>query len=125
MVKTIGGHHWIAKRVKDEEYVIMPNQFGLDNFDFEDAFNEGKENLCSKDLLEFIKDNNLDLEESKEFNPRVAFGSHSDADHVYNTPRGWYMARYFNPKTYKWEGDNADFTPESDDIPWSLVPEKR
>lgn len=65
----------------------MPNQFGLDNFDFEDAFNEGKENLCSKDLLEFIKDNNLDLEESKEFNPRVAFGSHSDADHVYNTPR--------------------------------------
>ena len=124
-LETIGGHHWIAKRVKDEEYVIMPNQFGLDNFDFEDAFNEGKENLCSKDLLEFIKDNNLDLEESKEFNPRVAFGSHSDADHVYNTPRGWYMARYFNPKTYKWEGDNADFTPESDDIPWSLVPEKK
>ena len=76
-------------------------------------------------MLEFIKDNNLDLEESKEFNPRVAFGSHSDADHVYNTPRGWYMARYFNPKTYKWEGDNADFTPESDDIPWSLVPEKK
>ena len=124
-LETIGGHHWIAKRVKDEEYVIMPNQFGLDNFDFEDAFNDGKENLCSKDLLEFIKDNNLDLEESKEFNPRVAFGSHSDADHVYNTPRGWYMARYFNPKTYKWEGDNADFTPESDDIPWSLVPEKK
>ena len=76
-------------------------------------------------MLEFIKDNNLDLEESKEFNPRVAFGSHSDADHVYNTPRGWYMARYFNPKTYKWEGDNADFTPESDDIHWSLVPEKK
>ena len=35
------------------------------------------------------------------------------------------MARYFNPHTYRWEGDNADFTPESDDIPWSFVPERK
>ncbi|MBQ7152612.1 MAG: C69 family dipeptidase, partial [Clostridia bacterium] len=31
-METIGGHHWIARRVRDEEYVIMPNQFGLDRF---------------------------------------------------------------------------------------------
>jgi dipeptidase len=61
----------------------------------------------------------------KTFNPRNVFGSHSDGDHVYNTPRAWFMGRYFNPHTYKWEGDNADFTPESDDIPWSMVPEKK
>ena len=124
-LETIGGHHWIAKRVKDEEYVVMPNQFGLDNFDFDDAFNEGKENLCSKDLLEFIKKNHLDLNLDGKFNPRVVFGSHSDADHVYNTPRAWYMGRYFNPRTYKWDGENADFTPTSDDIPWSFVPEHK
>lgn len=124
-LETIGGHHWIAKRVKDEEYVIMPNQFGLDNFDFEDAFNEGKDNLCSKDLKEFIEKNNLNLNQGDKFNPRLCFGSHSDADHVYNTPRAWYMARYFNPRTYKWDGEDADFTPESDDIPWSLVPERK
>ena len=35
------------------------------------------------------------------------------------------MCRYFNPTSYKWDGDNADFTPESDDIPWSFVPEKK
>ena len=124
-LETIGGHHWIAKRVKDDEYVIMPNQFGIDNFDLNDAFGAKKEHLCSKDLKKFIKDNHLDLNKGKTFDPRYVFGSHSDADHVYNTPRAWFMGRYFNPNTYKWDGENADFTPESDNIPWSMVPEKK
>lgn len=124
-LETIGGHHFIAKRVKDEEYVIMPNQFGLDNFDFEDAFGEKKENICSSDLLEFIKNNHLDLNNNGVFNPRWVFGSHDDSDHVYNTPRAWYMAKYFNPRTYKWDGPDATFTPESDDIPWSMAPEHK
>ena len=124
-LETIGGHHFIARRVKDEEYVIMPNQFGIDRFDLDDAFGAQKEHICSKDLREFISKNHLDLNLNGVFNPRLVFGSHSDSDHVYNTPRAWFMARYFNPRTYKWDGENADFTPESDDIPWSLVPEHR
>lgn len=124
-LETIGGHHWIAKRVKDEEYVMMPNQFGIDSFDLKDAFGAQKEHLCSSDLKEFINDNFLNLNNDKTFNPRYIFGSHSDADHVYNTPRAWYMGRYFNPNTYKWDGENADFNPESDNLPWSLVPEKK
>ena len=124
-LESIGGHHWIARRVKDDEYVIMPNQFGLDRFDIEDAFGDKKENMCSSDLLEFIEKNHLDFNNNGVFNPRNIFGSHTDSDHVYNTPRAWFMGRYFNPKTYKWDGDNADFTPESDDIPWSLVPERK
>ncbi len=124
-LESIGGHHWIACRVKDEEIVIMPNQFGLDRFDWDDALGKGENYLCSKDLKDFLKDNCLDLQEDEDFNPRVAFGSHSDADHVYNTPRGWYMGRCFLPHTYIWDGDGADFTPESDDIPWSFVPEKK
>ncbi|MBQ9458288.1 MAG: C69 family dipeptidase [Bacilli bacterium] len=124
-LETIGGHHYIARRVKDEEYVIMPNQFGIDRFDLDDAFGAQKEHLCSADLKEFIAENHLDLNLNGVFNPRLIFGSHSDADHVYNTPRAWFMARYFNPRTYRWDGENADFTPESDDIPWSLVPEHK
>ena len=124
-LETIGGHHWIAKRVKDEDVVIMPNQLGIDEFDLEDAFNERKEHLCSADLREFIKENHLDLNTDGKCNPRNIFGSHSDQDHVYNTPRGWYMGRYFCPNTYKWDGEDADFTPESDDIPWALKPEKK
>ena len=124
-LETIGGHHWIAKRVKDDEYVIMPNQFGIDSFDLSDAYGEQKEHLCSKDLKKFISDNFLNLNKGKVFNTRYIFGSHSDGDHVYNTPRAWFMGRYFNPKTYKWDGPDADFNPESDDIPWSMVPEKK
>lgn len=123
--ESIGGHHWIARRVKDDEYVIMPNQFGLDRFDLDDAFGEQKENMCSKDLKEFINENHLDTNNDGEFNPRLIFGSHDDQDHVYNTPRAWYMARHFNPRTFIWDGENADYTPESDDIPWSLIPERK
>lgn len=124
-LETIGGHHWIAKRVADDRVVIMPNQFGLDHFDFEDAYGQQKENLCAADLKEFVVKNHLALDLDADFNPRLAFGSHSDADHIYNTPRAWFMGRYFLPRTYKWDGDNADFTPESNDIPWSFVPERK
>lgn len=124
-LETIGGHHFIAKRVKDDQYVVMPNQFGIDSFDLDDAFGTQREHICSKDLREFIDKNHLDLNLNGVFNPRLVFGSHSDSDHVYNTPRAWFMGRYFNPRTYKWDGENADFTPESDDIPWSFVPEHK
>ena len=130
-LETIGGHHYIARRVPDNAYVMMPNQLGIDYFDFEDAFGQQEEYICSKDLKEFIKKNHLDLRFEDEIektggdwiNPRECFGSHSDADHVYNTPRAWYMARYFNRNTFRFEGENAEFTPESDDIPWCLCPE--
>jgi len=124
-METIGGHHWIACRVPDDRYVIMPNQFGMDHFDFVDAFGAHKSYLCSADLREFIRDNHLDLNTDGSFNPRLAFGSHNDSDHVYNTPRAWFMGRYFNPRSFRWDGPDADYTPESDDIPWSFVPEHK
>nr|MCR4711500.1 C69 family dipeptidase [Clostridia bacterium] len=123
--ETIGGHHWIAARVRDEEVVVMPNQFGLDRFDFADAYGKKKDYLCSADLKEFVAENHLDLNQGKVFNPRLAFGSHSLHDHVYNTPRAWYMGRSLCPTGYKWDGPDADFTPVSDDIPWSFIPERK
>ena len=124
-METIGGHHWIARRVADDECVIMPNQFGLDRFDFADAFGEGRENLCSGDLKTFIAENHLDTGNDGVFNPRNCFGSHTDSDHVYNTPRAWFMGKMLCPTRYRWEGEHADFTPTSDNIPWSFVPERK
>ena len=124
-METIGGHHWMARRVPDDRVVIAPNQFAMDSFDLEDAFGKKEANLCSADLNEFITDNFLDLNQDGAFNPRAVFGSRRDMDHVYNTPRAWFMGRYIAPKTYRWDGENADFTPESDDIPWSLKPERK
>ncbi len=124
-LETIGGHHWMAKRVPDDVCVMMPNQFGMDSFDLEDAFGAKEAHLCSADLREFIADNFLDLNQDGRFNPRDIFGSHTDMDHVYNTPRAWFMGRYLAPKACRWEGENADFTPESDDLPWALRPERK
>lgn len=120
-METIGGHHWIARRVPDDRYVVMPNQLGIDQFDLEDAFSEQRDFLCSSDLKTFIADHHLNLSFDDSLNPREAFGSHDDADHVYNTPRAWFIGRYFNPTTYIWDGPDADFTPEADDIPWSFA----
>lgn len=124
-LETIGGHHWMARRVPDNMYVVMPNQLGIDYFDLEDALGEQREYMCSADLKEFIEKYHLDLSMDGVLNPRDAFGSHDDADHVYNTPRAWFMERYLNPHTKKWEGPDADFTPASDDLPWAMVPEKK
>ena len=124
-LETIGGHHWMARRVPDDVYVVMPNQLGIDRFDFADALGEQKEYMCSADLEEFVKTYHLDLSQDGEFHPRDAFGSHDDADHVYNTPRAWFMERYLNPHTKVWDGPHADFAPASDDLPWCMVPEKK
>ncbi|MCR5371073.1 MAG: C69 family dipeptidase [Clostridium sp.] len=124
-METIGGHHWIARRIPDDVVVINPNQFGTDAFDLEDAFGAQESCLCSGDLKEFIRDNALDLNQNDAFNPRDIFGSRTDMDHIYNTPRAWFMGRYLTPYTYRWDGENAEFTPESDDIPWALVPDRK
>ena len=124
-METIGGHHWMARRVPDDVCVIAPNQFGMDSFDLEDAFGEQKSHLCSADLKSFIADYHLDLNQNGAFNPRNVFGSRTDMDHIYNTPRAWFMGRYLAPYSHCWEGAQAEFTPESDNIPWSLVPDRK
>lgn len=188
-LETMGGHHWIAKRVPDNAYVTMPNQLGIDYFDLADAESEQLEHMASADLRTWMEENHLNLtnyermdfdelfnfddeifdfdfdelddeadankvnageadaddadnltedkdirnllEEARDslldgdvFNPREAFGSHSDADHVYNTPRAWYMQRCLNPRN-DWDSTAAPFKPETDDIPWSCVPERK
>ena len=124
-METIGGHHYMARKVPDDMCVIAPNQFGMDSFDFEDAFGEKKEHLCSEDLREFMKEHHLDLNQNGKCNPRDIFGSHTDMDHVYNTPRAWFMGRFLAPVSHSWEGEGAEFTPESDNIPWALVPDRK
>lgn len=69
-LETIGGHHWIARKVPDDVYVMMPNQFGMDQFDLEDALSNQKEYMCSADLKEFVEKYHLNLSQDGTFNPR-------------------------------------------------------
>ncbi|MBY4798254.1 C69 family dipeptidase [Collinsella sp. AGMB00827] len=126
-LETVGGHHWIARRVPDDTYVTMPNQLGIDFFDLADAEGERKDFMASADLRAWMQANHLDLSlggDGSQFNPREAFGSHTHSDHVYNTPRAWYMQRCLNPSD-DWDSPEAPLSPESDDIPWCRVPERK
>ena len=131
-LETVGGHHWIAARVPDDAYVVMPNQLGIDSFDLDDAMGQKRNYMCSADLREWMEENHLDLtiagEDAQEgihfFNPREAFGSHSDADHVYNTPRAWAIHRFLNPHSGFAVGSDG-WGPEDDDLPWSLAPQRK
>jgi dipeptidase len=129
-VETIGGHHWIAKRVPDDCYATIPNQLGIDDFDLDDALGGQKNHMCSADMREFIEANHLDrsMDESPEhfrhLNPRKLFGTATPKDHIYNTPRAWYMQRTLNPSE-DWDSPAAPLTPISEDIPWCRVPENK
>ncbi|NEG69864.1 C69 family dipeptidase [Bifidobacterium choloepi] len=159
-VETIGGHHWIARRVPDDAYAVVPNQLGIDFFDIDDAFGQQREFMCSADLVDFIAEHHLAREMNPSparinaFNPRRAFGTATPKDHIYNTPRAWYMQRHLNPSS-QWELAECDgggaassaaayeiglgsaaspaavdvdrqvFRPESNDIPWCRVPDDK
>ena len=113
-LETVGGHHWIARRVPDDCYVTNPNQLGIDHFEF----NNPDEYMYSTGLSDFIEDNNLDLTYSNEhFNPRYAFGSQRDKDRHYNTPRAWAMQRFLNPEIKQ--------DPRSFFIPWAQKPYRK
>ena len=124
-LETIGGHHWMARKIPDDAVVFNPNRFCMDSFDLEDALGPGREHLCSRDLRTFIEEHMLDLNREGTWDPRRAFGSCRDYDRLYNAPRSWYAGRFFAPHRYRWEGEDAQFTPESDDIPWLYMPERR
>ena len=113
-LETIGGHHWIARRVPDDAYVTNPNQLGIDHYEFENP----DDYLASPDIRNFINKHHLDLTYSNEhFNPRYAFGSQRDKDRHYNTPRAWAMQKFLNPE--------KDYDPKSFFIPWCQKPYRK
>jgi dipeptidase len=129
-LETVGGHHWIARRVPEDHYVTMPNQLGIDSFDLEDAEGPGRDHLASPDLRAFLREHHLDLtlrapgQREAVLNPREAFGSRTEHDHRYNTPRAWYMQRTLSPAAEEWDAGRPGASPDSDTLPWSRRPER-
>lgn len=112
-METVGGHHWIAQKIPDDTYAAIPNQLGIQIVNFNDPENF----MYSADLPEWIAENNLNLSFDKKLNARWAFGSHSDSDHHYNTPRAWFIQRYLTPDIQQY--------PMSDTIPFCAKPYRK
>ena len=45
-LETIGGHHWMARRVPDDVYVVMPNQLGIDTLIWKMRW-ANRKNICA------------------------------------------------------------------------------
>lgn len=112
--ESIGGHHWAAIRIPDDAFVVAPNHFNIDYFDF-----NSEDTMSSADLEQFITDHHLNPDiDTTTPNLRHIFGSASDKDRVYNNPRAWYVHRLFAK-------DATNEQPEDQDLPFIVYPKKK
>ncbi|GEP74008.1 C69 family dipeptidase [Weissella thailandensis] len=112
--ESIGGHHWAAIRIPDDAFVVAPNRFNIDYFDF-----NSEDTMSSADLEQFITDHHLNPDiDTTTPNLRHIFGSASDKDRVYNNPRAWYVHRLFAK-------DATNEQPEDQDLPFIVYPKKK
>lgn len=111
-LEIASGHHWVAQRIPDEAYAICANQVAIQEVDFNDP-----ENFCwSNGIQEFVAQHQLNPDHSG-FNFRHIFGTATEKDRHYNTPRVWYGQRYFNPEIMQ--------EPESDELPFIQYPSRK
>lgn len=99
------GHHWVAQRIPDDSYTVVANQLSIQEIDFKDPANF----LYSAGLQEFVYEHQLWPKEAK-FNWRKIFGTRSESDLHYNTPRVWYGQKLLTPSVKQ--------EPQSFDLPF-------
>ena len=86
------GHHWIAQRIPDDAYAVCGNRISIQDVDFtSDDF------MASANIKTFVDEHHLNpLPDT--FNFRRIFGTYSQQDIHYNTPRVWFAQRYLSPE---------------------------
>lgn len=90
-LETIGSHHWAARRIPDDAYVVAPNRLNIDVFKFDDP------NFASCPHLKDLIDEYHLNPDFEGYNLRHIFGSSTIKDAHYNNPRAWYIHNYFDP----------------------------
>jgi dipeptidase len=111
-MEIVTGHHWLAQRIPDDCYAVAANQVAIQWVDFDDdanfMYSEGIEAFVAKHHLnpDFIG-----------FNFRHIFGTDTQKDRHYNTPRVWYAHHLFD----------AQFPemPESSELPFIVKPKRK
>ena len=89
----------------DDCYATIPNQLGIDDFDFDDAFSTQREFMCSADLREFMDAHHLDRTMSAGassgfgFQPTSAFGNASMNGGGNSSSGAALGHNHFNPRT--------------------------
>ncbi|MFD1317385.1 C69 family dipeptidase [Loigolactobacillus zhaoyuanensis] len=104
-METATGHHWVAQRIPDDAYAVVANQLSIQTIDFMDQENF----LSSATIQKFARQHHLWRTDTP-FNFRAIFGTHTQSDFIYNTPRVWYGQKILTPTQPQ--------KPMSDDLPF-------
>ena len=91
------GKHWIARRVPDDEVVIVPNYYVIDEFHKADTINF----LSSPDLIDYAAANGwYDPQTGTSFNFRNIYGHKNRVDAIWNIGRKWVILNRLAEKRY-------------------------
>lgn len=112
-MEIVTGHMWVAVRIPDDCYAVAANQVAIQNIDFDDPENF----QWAPGIREFVDAHHLNPDETG-FNFRHIFGTDTEKDHHYNTPRVWFAQRYFNP-------EDQSQNPESAELPFIRKPSRK
>lgn len=104
-MEIVTGHHWVAQRIPDDACCVIANQVAIEEIDFNDHENF----MWSEGIQEFVEKNNLNPNLSG-WNFCKIFGTSTEKDRHYNTPRVWFGQKYFNPDIKQ--------EPDSNDLPF-------
>lgn len=104
-MEIVTGHHWVAQRIPDDSYAVAANQVAIQQVDFNDPDNF----MWSKGIQEFVEKYHLNPDHEG-WNFRHIFGTDTEKDRHYNTPRVWYGQLYLNPE--------IEQDPQSSELPF-------
>ncbi|WP_132981429.1 C69 family dipeptidase [Pediococcus pentosaceus] len=104
-MEIVTGHQWVAVRIPDDCYAVAANQIAIEGIDFNDPDNY----MWSENIQTFVEEHHLNPDRNR-WNFRHIFGTDTEKDHHYNTPRVWFAQRYLNPE--------IDQDPESPELPF-------
>ncbi|KRL98137.1 C69 family dipeptidase [Levilactobacillus hammesii] len=104
-MEIVTGHHWVAQRIPDDAYAVAANQVAIQQVTFDDPDNF----MYSEEIQEFVSANHLNPDQDG-WNFRHIFGTSTEKDRHYNTPRVWFGQRCLNPEIKQ--------DPQSSDLPF-------
>lgn len=111
-MEIVTGHHWLAQRIPEDCYAVAANQVAIQWVDFADTANF----KFSTGIEAFVEKHHLNPDLAG-FNFRHIFGTDTQKDRHYNTPRVWYAHHLFDPEFPE--------MPESSELPFIVKPKRK
>jgi len=117
ILQMVRGKQYVARRVQDDEVVIVPNAYTIRQVDLNDTANF----ICSPNLIRYARERGwYDPQKDGEFDFARVYSHPETLVHRQNTRRHWMMARMVNP--------GFDFTLQDADhgkMPVAVKPDRK